>query len=70
MSTTKTDTPRPSQQRFYTMKQLAERWQRNKRSIDRDIKNGDLTVHKFGKSIRISEDDITIYEAINRKKKF
>ena len=48
---------------------LAERWQRDKRSIDRDIKCGNLIVHKFGKSVRIAEGDVLLYEALRRTKK-
>ena len=64
------DTPKSAVriQKFYTMRQLAERWQRDKRSIDRDIKSGNLIAHKFGKSVRIAEDDVLLYEAIRRKK--
>ena len=64
------DTPKTAVgiQKFYTMRQLAERWQRDKRSIDRDIKSGNLIAHKFGKSVRIAEDDVLLYEAIRRKK--
>ena len=65
------DTPKaiPGSQKYYTMRQLAERWQRDKRSIDRDIRSGNLVAHKFGKSVRIAEDDVLLYEAMRRKKK-
>ena len=68
MNTTETPKTRPGAQKFYTMRQLAERWQRDKRSIDRDIRSGNLVAHKFGKSVRIAEDDVLLYEALRRKK--
>ena len=69
MSMTETPKAGSSTQKFYTMRQLAERWQRDKRSIDRDIKSGNLVAHKFGKSVRIAEDDVLLYEAMGRKKR-
>ena len=69
MSAAKNDKVNLPQQKFYTVKQLAERWQRDGRSISRDIKRGDLAHHKFGKSVRISEDDVLLFEAIRRKKR-
>ena len=37
------------------MLQLAERWQRDVRSIMRDIKAGNLVAHRFGKSVQPRE---------------
>ena len=68
MTTTDTQKSAHTAQKFYTLRQLAERWQRDKRSIDRDIRSGNLVAHKFGKSVRIAEDDVLLYEALRRKK--
>ncbi len=54
---------------FFTMDQLAERWQRDKRSIMRDIASGKLVVHHFGRSVRIAKDDILLYETVRRRKR-
>jgi hypothetical protein len=54
---------------YLTVAQLAKRQQRSERSIFRDIANGKLVQHKFGKSVRIAIDDAAAYEALSRRKK-
>ena len=68
MSTKPPAEPHPGQRNFLTIKQLAEYWQRDERSIHRDIRSGDLTVHRFGRSVRIEQDDILAFQAKKRKK--
>jgi hypothetical protein len=69
MSTTIAGDATEGPQRFFTVSQLAVRWQRSKRQIIRDIERGELIVHKFGKSVRVAPEDVLLYEAIRRKKK-
>ncbi len=51
---------------FYSIKELAVRWGVSERHVRREIDNGNLTAHRFGKSIRISAECLAIYEATRR----
>jgi excisionase family DNA binding protein len=51
---------------FYSIKDLALRWEMSQRHVRREIDNGDLTAHRFGKSIRISAESVAIYEATRK----
>lgn len=51
---------------FLTVKQLAARWQISVRQVHRIIADGDLRVHRFGRSIRIAIEDIELFEFRNR----
>jgi excisionase family DNA binding protein len=52
---------------FHTIKQVAKRLQVNERTVRRWIAAGLLeAAHKFGGVVRISEDDLRAFLAINR----
>ena len=51
---------------FWTIKQLADRWQCSKKKVHRLIAKGDLVAHRFGRQVRISRRDAINYERINR----
>ena len=51
---------------FWTIKQLADRWQCSKKKVHRLIAKGDLVAHRFGRQIRISRGDAINYERIHR----
>ncbi len=57
-----TDMPRD----FWTIKQLADRWQCSEKKVRRVIAKGDLVAHRFGRLVRVSQGDAIIYERINR----
>lgn len=48
--------------RFFTVKQLAARWQISERQVHRFIRNGALVAHRFGHSLRIAEDQVVLFE--------
>ncbi|MBN8911750.1 MAG: helix-turn-helix domain-containing protein [Rhizobiales bacterium] len=56
----------PDGTRFLTVKQLATRWQISARQIHRIIADGDLKVHRFGRSVRIAIEDVELFEFRNR----
>lgn len=56
----------PDSTRFLTVKQLAIRWQISPRQIHRIIAEGDLKVHRFGRSVRIAIEDVELFEFRNR----
>ena len=51
---------------FWTIKQLADRWQCSERKVQRVIAKGDLIAHRFGRLVRVSQGDAITYERINR----
>ena len=51
---------------FWTIKQLADRWQCSEKQVQRLIAKGDLVAHRFGRLVRISHGDAITYERINR----
>ncbi|WP_425294871.1 helix-turn-helix domain-containing protein [Neomesorhizobium albiziae] len=44
------------------MKQLSARWQVSERQVHRFIQGGALSAHKLGRLLRISEDDVPLFE--------
>jgi excisionase family DNA binding protein len=52
--------------KFYTIKRVAERYDVCERTVQRWIKSGRLNAHKFGRSARISNDDLVLMEAAAR----
>ena len=57
---------RESGEKFLTRETVAERLDVSIRSIDRWIRNGDLKVHRFGRSVRISADELGAFIASSR----
>ncbi len=51
---------------FYTVRQLAHRWQCSEKKIYRLIESEVLVAHQFGSQLRISAADRTAYERMNR----
>jgi excisionase family DNA binding protein len=52
---------------FLTVRELTARWKMSRRQVDRYIESGELEVHRFGRSIRISMDDILLFELRRRR---
>ncbi len=51
---------------FHSVKGVADRWDTCERSVRREINAGNLVAHKFGRSLRISDEDLKVYERIRR----
>jgi len=51
---------------YWTVAEIADRWQCSERHVRRVIASGQLTVHKFGHLVRVSDADLRTYERINR----
>lgn len=49
--------------KFLTMKEVAQRWQVSTRHVQRMIERGDLAVHRQGRLVRISIEDLVMAEA-------
>ena len=52
--------------RWHTVKRVATRWGISERSVHRWINKGLLRCHRFGRTIRISEDDLIAFEKESR----
>ena len=55
--------------KFYTCQQVAEMLNVNKELIWKHIRDGKLTVVKFGREYRVREEDLNIYIEANLIKK-
>lgn len=51
---------------FYTVRQIAERWQCSEKTVRRLIERGELVAHRLGGRHRISEADLVAHERVNR----
>jgi excisionase family DNA binding protein len=61
-----TSTPATSQ-RFFSPDLVAEKLSLSTKTIRRWIDRGELHVHRFGRQIRISEDDLAAFLARHRR---
>ncbi|WP_200841211.1 helix-turn-helix domain-containing protein [Geminicoccus flavidas] len=55
--------PAVRQGRFFTVADLARRWSMLERHIRRLIDQGHLVVHRIGRSVRIAEANVALFEA-------
>ena len=53
--------------RMRTVKRAAEELDVNERTLWRAINRGELVVHRFGRAVRIADDDFRRYVASNRQ---
>lgn len=53
---------------YHTVKDVAARWDTCERSVRREIKAGNLVAHRFGRLIRISDEDLQVYERLRRER--
>jgi excisionase family DNA binding protein len=54
-------TERPTAPRLLTIKDVAERLQASPRTIHRVVANGDLTVIRIGRAVRVSEEALRAF---------
>jgi excisionase family DNA binding protein len=52
---------------FYSLRQLAARWQISVKSLRRYIARGELPYHRFGRQLRISVQDALAFERARRE---
>jgi excisionase family DNA binding protein len=50
-----------------SLEELASRWGVSVKTLRRIVQRGELKTHRIGTQIRVSEDDIRSYEAMNRR---
>jgi excisionase family DNA binding protein len=56
----------PPDERFFTIREVAERLDVATRTVRRWIKSGDLVAHRFGGAVRIAESDLKAFLARHR----
>ena len=52
---------------FLTIRQVAERWQVDEKTVRRLVGRGELTHHRIGQQIRIAMPDLVTYERLSRR---
>ena len=52
--------------RFFTITQVAERWQCSEKTVRRLVARDELIAHRIGAQIRISLNDLRAYEKLHR----
>jgi len=52
---------------FFTILSLAERWQVSPKTIRRMVSRKEILIHRIGKQIRISADQVVIHERSSRE---
>lgn len=52
---------------YWTVAQIAERWQCSEKKLRRLLKKGELIAHRFGGQLRIAEADLRSYERLHRE---
>lgn len=58
--------PKPKNKPFWTIKGMAEDLDVSERTVHRWINAGDLIVHRFGRSVRIADNDRRAFLAAHR----
>ncbi len=67
MTKNSTTSRQPETERFHTVQAVADILGVSPRTIRRWIGPDGLHVHRFGKAVRISHDDLLLYQAKHRK---
>ena len=52
--------------RWYTARDVAARYRVKERTVRRWIADGRLRAHRFGRAVRISQDDLIAFEKASR----
>ena len=58
--------PKPKSKAFWTTRRVAEHLHVSQRTVHRWIDSGDLVAHRFGRSVRISDNDLRAFLAQHR----
>ena len=53
-------------QSFHNLADVAKRLKISVKTVRRLVDRGELVVHRFGSSLRVSDTDLTAFERINR----
>ncbi len=58
--------PSPGPKHFYSLPEVANRYDVSVRTVRRWIKNGELVAHRIGRQLRISAEDLRTFEKLRR----
>ncbi len=57
---------KPKTEPLLTLQDVSARWQVSLKSVRRIVARGELKVHRIGVQIRISPEDVSIFEKLRR----
>ena len=63
---TSTQQPAPGAKHFFTLADIADRYDVNTRTVRRWVVAGELVAHRFGRQLRISAEDLGTFEKLRR----
>ncbi len=58
--------PSPGTKHFFTLADVAERYDVNARTVRRWVVAGELIAHRFGRQLRVSAQDLKTFEKLRR----
>ena len=58
--------PSPGPKHYYSLADVADRYDVNVRTVRRWVIAGELIAHRFGRQMRVSVDDLKTFEKLRR----
>ena len=58
--------PSPGPKPFYSLPEVANRYDVSLRTVRRWVDAGELIPHRFGRQLRVSAEDLTTFEKLRR----
>ena len=58
--------PSPGPKHFYSLSNVADRYDVNARTVRRWVVAGELIAHRFGRQLRVSAQDLKTFEKLRR----
>ncbi len=63
---TRSQDPSPGPKQFYSLPEVANRYDVSIRTIRRWVDAGELISHRFGRQLRVSAEDLKTFEKLRR----
>ena len=64
---TSSQQPAPGAKHFFTLADVADRYDVNIRTVRRWVDAGELVAHRFGRQLRVSATDLAVFEKLRRE---
>ena len=59
--------PSPGPKHFYSLSNVADRYDVSVRTVRRWVDAGELVAHRFGRQLRVSAADLAVFEKLQRE---
>ncbi len=59
--------PSPGPKHFYSLSNVADRYDVSVRTVRRWVDAGELVAHRFGRQLRVSATDLAVFEKLQRE---